>query len=154
MLINKMFFWGNGAEESGEKWREICQQRSGGVGGREYLSGWHSNAVSINVPGHLLNQATAVRQDGIQRSLSYSGHSLQQKHRETQEAAHRTAKKKSAIRIAGESSPFFWGGNKRSREIMRTKTWNETKRFQVKTMQLFVCNKPWCLTFKHKTQSV
>lgn len=50
-------FGGKGAEESGEKWREIWQQRSrGGVGGREYLSGRHSNAVSINAPGHLLNQ--------------------------------------------------------------------------------------------------
>lgn len=46
------------------------KQRSSGVGGREYLSGWHSNAVSINVPGHLLNQATAVRLDDVQLSPS------------------------------------------------------------------------------------
>lgn len=44
------------------------KQRSCGVGGREYLSGRHSNAVSINVPGHLLNQATAVRLDDVQLS--------------------------------------------------------------------------------------
>ncbi len=46
------------------------KQRSGGVGGREYLSGRHSNAVSINVPGHLLNQATAVRLHDVQLSSS------------------------------------------------------------------------------------
>lgn len=46
------------------------KQRSSGVGGREYLSGRHSNAVSINVPGHLLNQATAVRLDDVQLSPS------------------------------------------------------------------------------------
>lgn len=46
------------------------KQRSGGVGGREYLSGRHSNTVSINVPGHLLNQATAVRLDDVLLSLS------------------------------------------------------------------------------------
>ena len=44
------------------------RQRRTGVGGREYLSGRHSNAVSINVPGHLLNQATAVKLDDIQLS--------------------------------------------------------------------------------------
>lgn len=68
-------------EESGEEWREIWQQRSAGVAGREYLSGWHSNAVSINVPGHLLNQATAGRLEDVQQSLSSSGHSVPQKHR-------------------------------------------------------------------------
>lgn len=68
-------------EESGEEWREIWQQRSAGVAGREYLSGWHSNAVSINVPGHLLNQATAGRLEDVQPSLSSSGHSVPQKHR-------------------------------------------------------------------------
>lgn len=56
---------GSGAEESGEKRCGIWQQRSTGAvvleGAREYLSGRHSNAVSINIPGHLLNQATAVR---------------------------------------------------------------------------------------------
>lgn len=67
-------------EESGEKWREIWQHKSGGVAGREYLSGWHSNAVSINVPGHLLNQATAGRLEDIQLSLSSNGHSVPQKH--------------------------------------------------------------------------
>lgn len=44
------------------------RQKSGDVGVREYLSGWHSNAVSINVPGHLLNQATAPRLDDVQLS--------------------------------------------------------------------------------------
>lgn len=46
------------------------KQKSAGVRGREYLSGWHSNTVSINVPGHLLNQATAVRLDDVQLSSS------------------------------------------------------------------------------------
>lgn len=46
------------------------KQRSDGVGGREYLSGWHSNTVSINVPGHLLNQATAVRLHDVHLSPS------------------------------------------------------------------------------------
>lgn len=46
------------------------KQRSAGVGGREYLSGRHSNTVSVNVPGHLLNQATAVRIDDVHLSPS------------------------------------------------------------------------------------
>lgn len=80
-------YWGNGCvegmtvcEESGEERREIWQQRSAGVAGREYLSGWHSNAVSINVPGHLLNQASAGRLEDIQPSPSSSGHAVPQKH--------------------------------------------------------------------------
>lgn len=63
---------------SGEKRWEIWQQGSGGVGGREYLSGWHSNTVSINVSGHLLNQATAAQRDGIRLSLSWNGQSVKQ----------------------------------------------------------------------------
>lgn len=63
---------------SGEKRWEIWQQGSGGVGGREYLSGWHSNTVSINVSGHLLNQATAAQRDSIRLSLSWNGQSVQQ----------------------------------------------------------------------------
>lgn len=51
---------------------------SGGVGGRAYLSGWHSNTVSINVSGHLLNQATAVQLDDIRLSLSWNGQSMEQ----------------------------------------------------------------------------
>lgn len=47
------------------------------------MSGRHSNAVSINVPGHLLNQATAVRLDDIQLSLSWNGHSVQQRHQKS-----------------------------------------------------------------------
>lgn len=108
-------------EESGEKWREIWQQKSGGVAGREYLSGWHSNAVSINVPGHLLNQATAGRLEDIQLSLSSNGHSVPQKHRKTTLATKTTAEGQFGIRkrfandtlcrhvVAGESLPLRGG---------------------------------------------
>lgn len=50
--------------------RDLAAEERGSVGLREYLSGWHSNAVSINVPGHLLNQATATRLDDVQLSPS------------------------------------------------------------------------------------
>lgn len=66
------------AEEPGEKWRAIWQQSSAGVGESEYLRGRYSNGISINVPGHLLNRATAVRLDDVQLSPRYDRH-LKQK---------------------------------------------------------------------------
>lgn len=81
-------------------------QRSGGVGGREYLSGRHSNTVSINVPGHLLNQATAARLDDVQLSPSSNGHSMQRRHQKQPQREKTTAKQRfdPSIRSAHDGS--------------------------------------------------